>query len=179
MHGNEAVIVPIYTTRAPRVDDVLGHYRYISKRQFFALNEGRQFFISRLAPFPQYGWMGSDVRKAVETGRIVVMLFRHGGISFLKGILPKMMLVLIEPQPEMAMEHSVGRIKVKEEIDAHNVIETNRQLFARAMEAGWCGLVVANSFLGQREIDSHADMIINWARTVRKEWQDDILGSSK
>ena len=161
---DRAFIVPIYTTRSPRTDDTHGYYRYVSELEFSALEQLGRFFICRKAPFPRYGWMREDFMTAVRSGLIAILPFRHGGARFLLDIIPKMMIVFIEPSPESVSLRSTGRIKIKGEEDAASVIQGNRLLRELAVAKGWPTKTLQNHFSGVDEVKQHAQATMDWAQ---------------
>jgi len=158
-------VIPIYTTRPARSDDVHGHYRYLSSNAFFEMESRGEFFLCRQAPYPAYGWGRRDLMNIVEDDVLGVMLFRHGGVRFLLDILPLMRVVLIEPTLKLSSLHSSGRIKQEDELDPGAVMVENRKLQILATEKGWPSKIIENRYSGRDELQEHATSILHWARS--------------
>jgi len=162
-----AMVPRIYTTRQRRKDDTHGHYCYLSDGEFDEIESSGEFFICRKAPPPRYGWMGKDLANVVHNGQIAILPFRHGGAKFLLDVVPRMMIVFIEPTVKASFLYSADRVRTEKEQDATSVILDNKALLRDATARGWPTKIVRNDFAGLAEFEVQADSIIEWAQEVR------------
>lgn len=159
------IIIPtIYTTRPRRADDLFGHYRYVSCQEFSDLEQTGSLFLSRISPYPQYGWDLGEVRSAVVAKKFVLFLFRHGGIEALAEIFPnKLSVIFIDPHEVEASKRSANRIKAYGETTLSTLLE-NRRVKEKLRLRNWKILNLKNMFDGIMEVEKNAETAIDWMR---------------